>query len=231
MAKVIGVSGAQGGGKSTLLKGLMAKGWHVDDFRVSRAVQAQLGWERLDRVMESPQTMMEFQGEVLRQKQHRDLHLAETLDGIVLTERTFADIAAYTSNWTFNFVSERRWDLAEAGTWLSQYLERCIFAQKKCYSGIVLLPLMDVVKWEEDPNRAARNTAERIYEDVRRFTEQVEFLRVPRLTITTETPEARVDQVDTFLRTLTWSNPSTHACTLASSSWCATSRPQGQARA
>ena len=97
MIKLVGVSGAQGAGKSTLLEGLKAKGWAVDSFKVSRAVQKKLGWDSLERVMDDVHTMQRFQEEVLHQKLLRDFDMGRLeTSGVVLTERTFADIAAYT---------------------------------------------------------------------------------------------------------------------------------------
>lgn len=203
MAKVVALSGAQGGGKSTLLLGLEAKGWALDSFRVSRAVQKQLGWDSLDRVMDSVETMKEFQTEVLQQKFKNDLQLARRRPQatIFLTERSFADIAAYTTYWCWEHVDRRNWSFAEAAAWLSSYLERCREAQG-IYAGIMLLPLMSNVTWQEDPNRAKRNTANLIYEDIRRFCDHASFIRQPRLEIKAASVEDRVSEANTWLYTI-----------------------------
>jgi hypothetical protein len=206
MAKVVGLSGAQGAGKSSILTGLMSQGWSVDSFRVSRAVQAQLGWDSLNRVMEHPDTMTKFQMEVYRQKYERDLYLKEQegqgVSYLIVTERTFADIAAYTLQWTWRLLDEHKWDVREASPWLTRYLSLCNGAQEKCYDAVMLLPYMDSVPWQDDPNRAERATVDAVYEDVERFLESSRFLTTRKLTITEKGIPERVKQVSDFLLTL-----------------------------
>lgn len=215
--KVVGLSGAQGAGKSTLLIELMARGWQLDQFRVSRAVQAQLGWDTLENVMSSPQTMMEFQNEVLRQKQNHDATLAimvqaSTVNGltgptpdpkleIILTERTFADIVAYTNQWAWRFVDDGRMTLGEAIGFLTDFTQRAARAQNEIYSATIMLPMMKHVVWEEDPNRAAQKDTESVMEDIERFMERKANMQ-KRFMITGKTVIERADQVETFLRTL-----------------------------
>ena len=208
--KVIGLSGAQGAGKSTLLKELMARGWRVDNFRVSRAVQAQLGWETLDRVMDDPNTMMEFQNEVLRQKASHDNALTEepgarTMDpkgDVILTERTFADIVAYTTHWTWELLDRGKTTPREAAEFLNGYVSSCVKHQAT-YSGVLLLPYMrDQITWQDDPNRAKLSSVDSIYEGVERFTQHRALLTQKRYTITAKTISDRADQVEAFLRTL-----------------------------
>jgi hypothetical protein len=206
MAKVVGLSGAQGAGKSSILTGLMSQGWSVDGFRVSRAVQAQLGWDSLNKVMEDPDTMTQFQMEVYRQKFERDMYLKESngsgVSYLIVTERTFADIIAYTMQWTWRHVDEGKWTVVEAMPWLTRYLNLCVEAQAKCYDAVMLLPYMDSVPWQEDPNRAERATVDAVYEDVERFLEKPQFMRTPVLTITEKGIPERVKQVSDFLLTL-----------------------------
>lgn len=227
---VIGLSGAQGGGKSSLLIELEKRGWRLDKFRVSRAVQAQLGWEKLDNVMESWDTMTQFQEEVFRQKYNHDSAICAkheqefemvpklgddgergiTLEydpermlrnRIILTERTFADVAAYTTLWTWKHVDRNNVKLDVAFAWLSEYIKRCSSAQTSIYHATLLLPYMpNVIKWEEDPNRAARQDVDAVYEDVQRFLETKVPVDRPRLTINTESVADRATQVEHFLR-------------------------------
>lgn len=207
--KVIGLSGAQGAGKSSMLKELMSRGWQLDQFRVSRAVQAQLGWDSLDHVMFSFEKMVDFQNEVFLQKFNHDSELnnhedARTIDAkghVVLTERTFADIWAYTSLWTWRFHERGEVSFEDALKFLTPYTQKCAEAQLQVYSGVLLLPLMEHVNFENDPNRAARADAITVYEDIDRFVERKSpFMK--KLVITTKTVGERADQVETFLRSL-----------------------------
>lgn len=208
--KLIGLSGAQGAGKSTLLKALMVNGWLLDSFRVSRAVQAQLGWDKLDNVMESPETMMMFQEAVFEQKLKNDHALmlrlsARTMEArgnIMLTERTFADIDAYTTQWAWRFVDRGRMTLSEAFTFLIPFHEKCIAAHLQCYAGTILLPFMKHVAWEDDPNRAAKNDVAVIYEHIERYMDEREFIAHPKLVITTKSVDDRVGQTEQFLESI-----------------------------
>lgn len=201
--KLVGLSGAQGAGKSTLLKALTEKGWALDQFRVSRAVQAQLGWERLDNVMESPETMMQFQEAVFEQKLLNDSRLRNKGEaGLMLTERTFADIDAYTSQWTWRFVDQGRMTIYEAFDFLAQFHGKCVIAQTQCYAGTLMLPFMDHVAWEDDPNRAAKNDVTAIYEHIQRYMEGREFLTHPKLVITAKSVDDRVAQTERFLESI-----------------------------
>lgn len=205
--KVVGLSGAQGAGKSSMLLELRARGWTLDEFRVSRAVQKQLGWDSLARVMDSPDTMIQFQNEVFRQKYEHDLELndliaARTMDPkghVILTERTFADIWAYTSMWTWRFHDQRKMGFSEALHFLTPFTEKCARAQAEVYSGVLLLPFMNHITFEDDTHRASRADVDSVYEDVDIFVER-KTPQLPKLYITTQTVSDRADQVETFLR-------------------------------
>jgi len=221
---VVGLSGAQGGGKSTLLSMLKGFGWRVDDFKVSRAVQAALGWEKLDRVMDDWNTMTTFQEEVLKQKANHDSMLYakrpfelaargnaaitltpdpddEIMDATILVERTFADISAYTNLWVWKHVGLGNVRLEDAIAWLVPYTTRCATLQNSLYRGTILLPFMkDVVKWEDDPNRASRTDVDAVYEDVVRFMETKVRIDHPRHVIKNAAVIDRADEVQQFLR-------------------------------
>lgn len=202
VAKVIGVSGAQGGGKSTLLEGLKSAGWQVDDFKVSRAVQADAGWGSLSQVLSDVLTMTRFQEEVLRRKRQHDQALRENGQGIILTERTFADIYSYTTFWTWELVDARKWSLAEGAGYLAEYKEMCLEAQRECYDGVIALPLMDHIVWQNDPNRADKASANLIWENIELFLRDISLAKTPGIVIQTRSVEDRVAEVETFLRKL-----------------------------
>ena len=200
MMGVIGLSGAQGAGKSTLLAELKTRGYYVDTFKVSRAVQKQLNWNSLSCVMDSPRSMIEFQEEVFNQKYQNDFKLKSDTESITLTERTFADIVAYSNLWAFKFVDEGRMSLLEAFDFLRPLTKKCSIAQQEIYQSTLLLPLMSHISWEDDSNRANRGDAERVYEDITRFIESTMPVSFKTFTITGKTAEERVDQVIEFLK-------------------------------
>lgn len=213
---VVGISGAQGAGKTTLVNELAARGWRVDDFKVSRAVQQELGWKSLETVMDSWETMVTFQEQVLLQKRNHDLMLAAKAntefapipgvtsdnDRVIIVERTFADICAYTNLWTWKFVDSRRISLTEAIAFLADYAQRCGRAHNEIYSGTVLVPLMDHIVWEEDKHRAKQEDATAMFQDVERFMDRKVHITLARMRTTAKTTSDRADQVEAFLEKL-----------------------------
>jgi predicted ATPase len=203
---IVGISGAQGGGKSSLLNELKSRGYQVDNFRVSRAVQTALGWDALDRVMDSPETMMAFQEEVFNQKLTNDSAFTESEDW-VLTERTFADAYAYAATWTYKFIDDGRLDLDAGLNWLASYGTKCAAAQVKTYRAAILLPLMDHVVFDQDPHRAKQEDASAVYEMIDEFCVRCSYPRtegrsVYRFCITEKTTEGRASQVEKFIERL-----------------------------
>lgn len=203
MAKLhIPISGAQGGGKTSLLAELKKRGYHVDDFKVSRAVQFKLGWASLEHVMESPQTMMAFQEQVFNEKLQNDRTLHLSSNTVTFTERSFADIVAYTCTWMWRFVDRGDIELDEAIAWLAEYTKGCTAAQTEIYDGVILLPMMGHVVFQEDPHRAKKEDIRPVYETLERFMEMPAFINFPKLVVTAKTIEERADQVETWIRGL-----------------------------
>jgi len=202
MAKLIGLSGPQGGGKTTLLNGLKDKGIEVDDFKVSREVQKQLGWDSLSQVMESPETMMAFQAKVRDVKYVRELeNRARTDVEMILTERTFADIASYTQLWAWELTDSGKWDLTEAVEFLLGYVDLCK-ANQLVYDGNLILPSMPHVQFQADPHRAEKRHIEFVTKQMDRFFELVHPRTVPTFRITEGSIIGRVDQAYTWIQTL-----------------------------
>jgi len=194
MARLIGLSGPQGGGKTTLLEGLKDKGIVVDDFKVSREVQKQLGWDSLSNVMESPETMMAFQAKVRDVKYVRELENIERKDvDIIMTERTFADIVTYTQLWTWELVDSGKWELGEAIRFLMDYVKLCSENQK-VYSGNLILPSMPHVRFQADPHRADQRHIDFVSTQMDRFFEEVHPRNIPYKKIKSLSVEDRVEE-------------------------------------
>lgn len=202
MAKLIGLSGPQGGGKTTLLNGLKDKSIVVDDFKVSREVQKQLGWDSLSQVMESPDTMMAFQAKVRDVKYVRELENAARTDvDMILTERTFADIATYTQLWSWELVDAGKWEVKDAIEFLVGYVELCK-SNQKVYAGNLILPAMPHIKFEADPHRAEKRHIEFVAEQLDRFFDLAHPRTVPTFKITEPSVDGRVAQVNAWLEKL-----------------------------
>ena len=202
MAKVIGLSGPQGGGKTTLLNGLAENGIIVDEFKVSREVQKQLGWENLSNVMESPQTMMQFQAKVRDVKYVRELeNRARTDVDVVLTERTFADISSYTQLWCWELVEQDKWSVKDAIEFLVSYTELCK-SNQLVYAGNLILPSMSHVKFQADPHRAQEKHIAFIAEQLDRFFDLAHPRTVPTFRIAAASVDDRIKQAHDWLITL-----------------------------
>lgn len=200
--KVIAVTGAQGSGKSTLLEKLKTKDLQVDDFKVSRAVQTKLGWDSLTEVLTSPGLMMKFQEMVLHEKFSHDKKLAAASPDseLVFVERSFADIYAYTELW-FDRLGMRL--SPQYVSWLNSYETTCKLCQT-IYSGVIMVPLMKEIKWEDDPKRASKADAEVCYGKMLSFVS--DFTKVdpqfPSYTIKQSAITKRVTETLNFLQTI-----------------------------
>lgn len=202
MAKLIGLSGPQGGGKSTLLKGLEERGVVVDDFKVSRQVQKELGWESLANVLESPKTMMAFQAKIRDVKYVRELeNKARTDVDIILTERSFADIATYTQLWSWELADSGKWEVEDAVQFLVDYTDRCRENQL-VYSGNIYLPSMPHVAWQADPHRAQQQHIEFVSKQLEAFFELAHPRSIPVFKVTEGSVSGRVEQVYEWIKSL-----------------------------
>lgn len=197
--KVISISGTQGAGKTTMLVELKNRGWQVDDYKVSRDVQKSLGWDSLDRVLDSVDAMIEFQTTVWEKKFTHDKELAASgsEDDIVLVERSFADIFSYTKLWCDKHVGmseeQKKW-------FITDYAPVCKLSQV-IYSGVVYVPLMKHIKWTNDPNRAALEDAGAFNNHATSFIHDMP-IEIPRRFITMKSVKARANQVEQFLNSI-----------------------------
>lgn len=198
---VIAISGAHGSGKSTLLEALKGRGFAVDDFKVSRAVQAALGYSTLQEATSTADRVIEFQTRIITEKHQHDLALLAK-PGIILVERSFADIWTYTSHWIWSLESKGDIHYTKAVQFTSSFLKDCIAYQQAIYGGVVLVPLMPHIKREDDPNRADYSFADEHFDGTRKFQERTFANSVRTLIIDTKTVEQRVDQVEQFIKSL-----------------------------
>ncbi|WP_407303462.1 AAA family ATPase [Acinetobacter sp.] len=202
MAALVGLSGPQGGGKTTLLNGLKGAGIEVDDFKVSRQVQKELGWSSLTNVMESPETMMAFQVKVRDVKYVRELENRARRDvDIILTERTFADIATYTQLWAWELTEQGKWGVKDAIEFLKDYVGLCRENQE-VYEGVLFLPSMPHIKFEEDPHRASEKHIDFVSKQLDAFFDHAQPRMVPVFRISTESIDDRINESYNWIQTL-----------------------------
>jgi predicted ATPase len=198
MIKIVGFSGAQGAGKSTLLNALRDD-FVVDDFKVSRAVQKEQGCT-LEDAVQSWDKMVVFQTSILYQKYLHDSELLKQPgDSIILVERTFADIYAYTALWCKRLVAKSLVEPEVAESFLTGYLVACRKYQDKLYSLLFVIPLMDHIPREVDAHRADYASAMEVYNTISTFTIKG---NVPYDTITGVTVQERAERVKEIITQL-----------------------------
>jgi predicted ATPase len=118
---LVGISGSQGQGKTTVLNTLSELGYNVSPRKTSRTILRDWGYT-LDEVNKYPPLTQKFQEEVLVRHRNSELPLIEDKSTIHFAERTYADIFAYTmfAMGSFN----------EYNKWLSDYHDRCLAYQQ-----------------------------------------------------------------------------------------------------
>ena len=108
MSKIIGITGPQGCGKGTTINTIgdvfPNDQIYIDDFKVSRWVQKEMGYSTLAEATSTYEKMIKFQKMVLNKKIESLSTFKNLTSTFVLTERTFADIYAYTDLWISKFV-------------------------------------------------------------------------------------------------------------------------------
>lgn len=159
MAQLIAVSGTQGSGKSTLIKALsqdkaetLIKGHliYFDHFKVARSVQAKLGWTLAEAVNDINR-VIQFQEQIYDQKVRHDISLTNKEFDFVFVERSFIDIAVYTTLWFEQHLANT---VHANWMWLEDYISKCAEAQK-IYDGLVIVPKHPNLAIEHDPHRAS----------------------------------------------------------------------------
>ena len=150
----------------------------VDDFKVSRHVQAQLGFT-LAQAVENPVAMMRFQDAVFSAKYKHDLALSEnaTDTDVVIVERSFIDVLAYTRLW-IDRLSLHHDECVQ--DWYRVYEKMAFNAQFLCYSGMAIVPSHPDIPFEHDENRASADTRHQ-YEQLftKKFTECMFYVQQP----------------------------------------------------
>lgn len=125
---LVGISGSQGQGKSTVCDSLSQRGFKVIPNKTSRSILSDWGYT-LNEINSYQPLTVKFQDEILT-RHIRTNKAASESDELYVSERTFADIFVYSLFvlGPFNAYSN----------WLDDYYYKCMEAQRM-YSGIVYL--------------------------------------------------------------------------------------------
>ena len=157
---LVTLSGPQGCGKSTTLHHVAQicrdrkLPIHVDGFKVSRHVQAEIGMENLSDALVDYESMMDFQSKIVSTRTDYEegrisTHKIRAPEGtkIVIMERSYADIVAYFRLWS---------EIIDPTDYFSFARELFISSTREQYEFVshhLYLPFMDHIKFEYDPNR------------------------------------------------------------------------------
>lgn len=167
-AALIAFSGTHGTGKSSTIKRLVElypRSIEEDTFKVSRECQKLLGYEKLSEAYETPERMMRFQEFILSEKRKSDYSYLSSSSPIVLTERSYLDIAAYTNEWINRLIKNypmNATEQVELFQWYANYKRRC----SECmhvYSGLIIVHPLTFTEFEHDPNRADLESRDNIH--------------------------------------------------------------------
>ncbi len=127
---LISISGSQSSGKSTCLKMISDMGFPVVQRKTSRSILQEWGIS-LDEVNRNQELAIKFQEEIITRKFNDELAFAEQYpDTLVFTERTYADLFAYTMA---SLGAQN-----EYSNWINEYFDRCLQLQQS-YSHVFYL--------------------------------------------------------------------------------------------
>jgi len=143
---VIGLCGAHGTGKSTIIKVVKEAGYPVDESQLSRTAQTFLGWDSLLPAQQSEENMWALQDAILAAMYDRDKQINDAKI-ITLVDRTPADVWGYVELWVSRLagnVDKER---------LRLYKQQCrVMAEK--YLKHLIVPIRDEIAFVAEKNRA-----------------------------------------------------------------------------
>lgn len=193
MQFVVGLSGTHGTGKSTILHGVESLGFPIVDSQLARTAQKALGWDHLSKAQESVENMWSLQDAVLDAMNNRDEEITKS-QAFTLTERSPADIWAYTTMWC-----ERLGINTNTDQRARDYYQRCVELAKR-YAGFLIVPMTDAIPFVVEPNRADLESRIPVAETINEFvmTHSRNHL-VPVHFVSTVRPDERIEEAREFL--------------------------------
>lgn len=203
-AEIVYVSGPQGCGKGSLIEGIRQREFdlglmrfQIDDFKVSRHVQQQLGYASLSEACSSVERMVEFQDLIIQTKKE-SIRVTRSTCGadILITERSFIDMAAYFELWCSKLLQAGDITRDQFIELTVPYFERCYDAQRELGGTLVIIPMMDHVIFEHDINRASQEDIDTMFN---LFMKHVGLSGVSAFFVTKRTVEDRANEVVNFL--------------------------------
>lgn len=188
-ARLVGLSGTHGTGKSTIINGVAELGYKVNDAQLARAAQKALGWESLSVAQASKENMWALQNAVMEAMFDRDQASLERGD-VVLVERTPADIWAYTEMWCGRLLINPVTDPTAI-----LYKNKCR-EMARSYSHFLVVPMTPAVPFVAEANRADLASRNFVDQVIKEFLESGDLSRT---VIKTTGKEARIAETAAVL--------------------------------
>ena len=142
---LMGLTGAHGTGKSTIIQGVGEFGVQTIQSSLSRTAQATLGWDSPARAGDSEENMWQFQEAILGAMYDRDMSILGD-NTLTLVDRTPADVWGYVSLWSHRLGGA---DPAH----LKDFKNRCRVMASR-YTAHIIVPIHDDVPFVEEQGRA-----------------------------------------------------------------------------
>lgn len=161
MIELVGLCGAHGTGKSTILQAVKELGYQVDETQLSRTAQKALGWSSLAEAQKSEDHMWALQDAVLEAMYDRDQRILESKIP-TLVDRTPADVWGYLCLWVKRLNEEVDWDR------VSFYKQQCRDMAAR-YSRHIIVPIREEIKFVTESNRADEESREFLAQNIEDF--------------------------------------------------------------
>lgn len=187
---LLGLSGAHGTGKSTIIRGVKEFGVNVIESSLARNAQALLGWKDLKPAEESEEKMWEFQYAILDAMSLRDQTVLESRQ-YTLVDRTPADVWGYVALWSHRLGGAnklRLWD----------FNNKCK-NMAAVYDQHIVVPISEAIPFVAEPGRADEASREFHEKEVCHFiiTSGVNYM-----VLMNPDADARVRKLSTLLNSL-----------------------------
>ena len=191
MKYLIGLCGTHGTGKSTILQGVKAAGYAVNEAQLSRTAQKNLGWDTLGRAQESDKNMWALQDAIIDALEARDQAVQDS--GVfTLVERTPADLWAYTAMWCQRLGIDTATDQRAI-----DYRARCDRLALNYLRFMVVVPDASI-PFQEDPHRADLASRRFVEREIDSFLFRGAY---PTYIIKTTAREHRIAEACALMRT------------------------------
>lgn len=197
MKNVVGLSGAHGTGKSTIISGIKSHSYLVSDISLSRTAQKKMGKNKLYTIKSLEEAWL-FQREIANTMFDRDSNINRGNE-IVTVDRTPADVWAGICMWYRNFNQPI---CLETDVRLKSFYDELKSNMEVHYALAVYVPIMDIIEFVSEPNRASEETREEWAKDSKDF---IESCKVSKYIIKSSDKETRLSEVISQILILRWS--------------------------